>query len=120
MKCQITLSLVLAIFWLLSRPDRSAAQPIEGDELVVGSLSTRAYNALLQTIPLPTAPNQKFCYLVQIAPSVLVEAYVPTAAERQGNFSPFAGLLLDPLTKAPFPGGIIPASRIPAVFAWRI
>jgi hypothetical protein len=46
---------------------------------------------------------------------------VPTAAERAGDFNPFAGLLLDPLANnTPFPGGIIPASRLPSPMAWRI
>ena len=37
---------------------------------------------------------------------------MPTALERQGNFSQSATQPTDPTTGAPFPGGIIPASRI--------
>jgi hypothetical protein len=58
---------------------------------------------------------------VTLAPGFTAVAYVPTAAERAGDFNPFAGLLLDPLANnTPFPGGIIPASRLPSPMAWRI
>jgi hypothetical protein len=44
-------------------------------------------------------------------------ARVPTALERQGNFSQSAQKPRDPLTGQPFPGGIIPSSRFdPAAF----
>lgn len=39
-------------------------------------------------------------------------AIVPTAAERRGDFSASARKPTDPLTRQPFPGGIIPADRI--------
>ena len=38
-------------------------------------------------------------------------AVVPTALERAGNFSQSKNKPIDPSTSAPFPGGIIPASR---------
>ncbi len=37
---------------------------------------------------------------------------VPTAAQRQGNFSGYSRVLRDPLTGQPFPGNVIPADRI--------
>ena len=37
---------------------------------------------------------------------------VPTAAERAGDFSHIAQTIYDPATNAPFPGNVIPASRI--------
>ncbi|QOY89388.1 TonB-dependent receptor [Paludibaculum fermentans] len=40
---------------------------------------------------------------------------VPTAAELQGDFSARSGTLLDPLTKTPFPGKIVPVSRMDPV-----
>jgi hypothetical protein len=40
---------------------------------------------------------------------------VPTALERQGNFSETATAIRDPLTGATFPGNIIPANRINTV-----
>ncbi len=36
---------------------------------------------------------------------------VPTAAERGGDFSAISNIIYDPLTGAPFPGNMIPASR---------
>ncbi|HEY3739214.1 MAG TPA: carboxypeptidase regulatory-like domain-containing protein, partial [Bryobacteraceae bacterium] len=39
-------------------------------------------------------------------------ALVPTAAQRAGNFSGSGTAPIDPLTKLPFPGAIIPANRI--------
>ncbi|MEO7145667.1 MAG: carboxypeptidase regulatory-like domain-containing protein, partial [Bryobacteraceae bacterium] len=43
---------------------------------------------------------------------------MPTAAQRTGDLShtfsgaPYTGAILDPLSKTPFPGGIVPSSRI--------
>lgn len=42
---------------------------------------------------------------------------VPTTAEAQGNFSAFAQPLIDPSTGKPFPGNVIPTSRIDKVAA---
>jgi uncharacterized protein (TIGR03437 family) len=100
-----------------------------GDRLLVGNMSlTSGGNSLfnssfaeLQALPLPAYKNQQFCGTVTLAPGYTAVAYVPTAAERAGDFNPFAGLLLDPLANnTPFPGGIIPASRLPSPMAWRI
>ncbi len=88
-----------------------------GDRLVTGSVNLQAINRF----PLPNFVNQKFCNLVQLAPDLFVEAYVPSAAELQGDYS--AGLLIDPVVGQLFPGGIVPRDRIPPqtqVFAWRI
>lgn len=41
-----------------------------------------------------------------------LNALVPTAAQRAGDFSGYARILRDPLTGQPFPGNVIPASRI--------
>ena len=71
-------------------------------------------------IPLPNQPNQLFCGQVQLGPGQLFDAYVPTAAERAGNFSAFSGLLRDPVGNQPFPGGIIPVSRLGDPYAFRI
>src|SRR5579863_9716114 len=51
------------------------------------------------------------------APSGAV-AFVPTAAERAGDFSALSGVIRDPSTNAPFPGNQIPQSRFspPAVY----
>ena len=86
-----------------------------GDRLVVGAPAID-----IGTIPQPQIPNQQFSDQVQLAPGVYATAYVPTTAERAGNFSDFVGLLVDPTTNQPYPGGIIPDSLLSQVYAWRI
>ena len=98
------------------------------DLVLVGNMPVDKWN-LLGTVALPAVPNQQFCGLIPIAPGYLATAYVPTAAERGGDFSPFSGILLDPASAHqlngvtvldPFAGGIIPLSRMPATMAWRL
>jgi hypothetical protein len=66
----------------------------------------------------PVRKNKTFFFgtysgLRQITSSVLNGAIVPTAAERAGDFSQSKVAPKDPLAgNAPFPGGIIPASRL--------
>ncbi len=118
---------LLLLALLLCRSERAAAQetfllfvPTSGDRLFVGPMTFDTFTAL-QGLPLPQFPNQKFCGTVQLASGALREAYVPTAAERAGDFSAFAGLLHEPGSDTTaFPGGIIPRSRLPGIFAWRI
>ena len=88
------------------------------DRLVVGILSEKG-REFLSNLPLPSAPNQQFCEPVQLAPGLFVDAYIPTAAERNGSFHAFTSLLrsipasLSSLT----PGG--PKSQV-THFGWRI
>jgi uncharacterized protein (TIGR03437 family) len=92
-----------------------------GDRLVVGSLAN-GLNTLAQ-IPTPDATNQLFCDAsVQLtAGQFFPSVYVPTAAERSGNFSAFAGLIVNPTgTNIPYPGGIIPPGQLGSVYAFRI
>jgi uncharacterized protein (TIGR03437 family) len=91
-----------------------------GDQLVVGTLAG-GLNTLSQ-IPVASTGDQLFCdNRVQLsAQQFYPGVYVPTAQERAGNFSSFAGLLLDPQNNQPFPGGQISASRLGAVYAFRI
>jgi len=93
-----------------------------GDRLVVGKPFTgQQLVQSIYSIPIAddnTGPN--FCGLVQLAPGLAVQAYLPTLPERQGDFSAFAGQLIDPLTGIPFPRGIIPLTRFADIFAWRI
>lgn len=92
------------------------------DRLVVGQMSLTAYNQLRSLrVPSPFGA-QRFCEGVNIGANLIVFPYLPTAAERVGDFSAsaFQGTLLDPVTNQPFPGNIIPVSRIPGVMAWRI
>ncbi len=97
----------------------TAADPY-GDHLVVGSLAG-GLNALTQ-IPLPASTNQLFCgSQVPLAPQqYYAGVYVPTAAERSGNFPDFATLLVDPTTNQPYPGGVIPSSLLGQVYAFRV
>jgi hypothetical protein len=91
-----------------------------GDRLVVGSMALSTLSELQTYIPLPSATDQQFCGLVNIAPGVLAHTYIPTAAERQGDFSADAISVIDPLSNVPFPGSIIPYSRLGPIFAFRI
>jgi hypothetical protein len=96
-----------------------------GDRLLVGSMlgaGSNPYANYVQMtgLPLPTEVNEVFCGTVTLASGYSVIAYVPTAAERDGDFSAFSGLLIDPNSQAPFPGGYIPVSDFPDPFAWRI
>ncbi len=101
-----------------------------GDLLVVGHPAP-GFLQFLQNFPLPNVGDgsQQICSPVQLAPGVYANAYIPTPDERNGTFSAFAGLLLDPANNnQPFPGGIIDPSRFdPAstsdefpIYAWRI
>jgi len=103
--------------YYISAPDEA------GDLLVVGFMTTGAYSGL-SGVPLPDGTNQLFCNPITLAPGIVANAYVPTAAERLGNFSAFNGLLFDPtcVEECPYyyPGGQIPITPTPGVFAWRI
>ena len=94
-----------------------------GDQLVVGRFpSLSAYSSFLSLVPLPGAPNELFADAsIQLAPGVyFTGVYVPTAAERMGDFSSFAGVLIDPLTHVPFSSNLIPPTRRSDPYAFRI
>lgn len=94
-----------------------------GDLLVVGSLAG-GLSAFGNAIPQAASSiNQQYCDAqVQFAPQhSYPHVYVPTAAERAGNFSAFAGLLINPATNQPYPNGVIPVSQLGnPYYAWRI
>ena len=106
-----------------------------GDLLVVGGPNAGLVQ-FLTSLPVPNAPNQEICDPIQLAPGLYANAYLPTIAERLGDFSVFLNAssspipLIDPgsttTPPATFPGGIIPANRqdpstsSTPVFAWRI
>ncbi len=104
----------------------SAASDRPTDRLVVGLTpgpGVQNFADLLQAIPLPAMTDQRFCGLVELAPGYKAEVYLPTAAERGGDFSASNGVpLLDPLVGAPFPNNVIPVSRQGSggVFVWRV
>jgi len=68
----------------------------------------------------PLKRNQTFLFgswqgtQIRSLPSTLT-AVVPTAQQREGNFSAMSKQLVDPETGDPFPGNIIPASRLDPV-----
>ncbi len=92
-----------------------------GDRLVVGPLAG-GFSAFANATQPASSLNQEYCDAkVQLAPQQSYPyVYVPTAAERAGNFSAFAGLLVNPATNQPYPNGIIPASQLGSPYAWRI
>lgn len=97
----------------------TSSQNANGDRYIVGNMSLTAYLALRTQIA-PSFANQEFCGSVELATGVYVRAYVPTAAEWTGDYSNAQVAIQDPLTNHPFPGNVIPTSRIPRVLAWRI
>lgn len=62
-------------------------------------------------------PNKLFYFgsyqgtILRAAPAGRI-AFVPTAAERQGDFSGITAPILDPATNQPFPNNMIPADRL--------
>jgi hypothetical protein len=90
-----------------------------GDRLVVGTLSDGALDKI-NGLPAPKRINQKYCDQVQLAPGVYANAFVPTKAERIGDFHDFQGLLVDPVSGVPFPNGNIGTPSNGGIFAWRI
>jgi hypothetical protein len=96
-----------------------------GDQLLQGSLfQANASDPLanfkaMNNLPLPAGPDQKFCGSVQLAAGYSVQAYVPTAAERNGDFRGFGEPLIDPISGFPRPecNSVGPP---PSSYAWRI
>src|SRR5882724_2737915 len=92
----------------------------QGDRLVVG-VPAGDMQAFFAQLPMVNSPNQTYCAPLELAPGFYGQAYVPTMAERTGDFSPFGDLLVDPSNGNPFqPSGIIPTESQNDVFAWRI
>lgn len=92
---------------------------LSGDYTVVGEMSAAAWSTM-QSLALPdTLARKIYSWPIQIAPGLTVMAYVPTTAERSGNFSTFELPIPDP-TKAgvPFPGNIIPGNEQPLNFTF--
>lgn len=61
-----------------------------GDWLIVGNTTVPVIQTTLSLLPLPNVVNQQFCDTISVAPGALYFSYVPTAAERTGNFAAFA------------------------------
>lgn len=100
---------------------------VYGDRLVVGTLpdnqppsaNTPGVPSFFDGIALPATLNQQYADQVQLAPGFYANVYVPTADERAGSFASFDGLLVDPVTHIPYPGGQLNWEK-DRVFAWRI
>lgn len=111
--------------YYLSKPNAAGDQLLVGNPAQAPGPDELVNWETIQSLPLPTFNNEQFCSSVTLAAGYSVSAYVPTAAEKAGDFGSFSGLLIDPTTMigpngTPFPGGIIPTSRLGGIFAWRV
>jgi len=99
-----------------------ATYPVSPGSLVMGAMSLQSYTEMMNSIPLPSAPNETFCGPIQLWPGNYIYAYVPTASERYGDFSAYLPTeLLNPFTNETFPSdNIIPPDAIGAYFPWHI
>ena len=87
-----------------------------GDYLVVGNTTVPAIQETLSLyFPLPNVVNQQFCDMISVTPGAPYFSYVPTAAERNGNFAAFATQLagVPGVTEGQF-------SLDGSVWGWRI
>lgn len=106
--------------YYITAPDQN------GDRLVVGSVDSAnvpRFRAFLDATPLPTVKDELFIdNSIELGPNghIFSSVYVPTAAERNGDYSAFSGPLIDPLSGFPFPANIIPPARLWDVWAFRI
>jgi hypothetical protein len=91
----------------------------DGDRLLLGSPNAGLMD-FLKAVPESTSSRQQICDALQIAPGLWVNAYIPTAAEKAGNFSPFASLIpADLATKFNISNGEIPTDQLDFIFGWR-
>lgn len=104
------------------------------NQLVAGVPGSGGYDSITLQLPLPAAPGQMFCgNSIELAPGRFFEGvYVPTAREREGDYSQSTDVagrvitLYDPLSggqtsgPVPFPANIVPASRLNGLFAIRV
>ena len=91
----------------------------DGDRLILG-IPDAGLRGLLNAMPDARSSRQQICDVLQVAPGLWVNAYVPTAAEKVGDFSSFASLIPPNLvTDPPISGGVIPKEQIDFIFGWR-
>jgi hypothetical protein len=92
-----------------------------GDRLVVGQLADlKGFADVVSKLTLPKQLNQQYCSQVELAPGFYASIYVPTKLEKEGNFSAFEGLLVDPTTFAPVPGGFLRDYLNNNIYAFRV
>lgn len=95
-----------------------AGPDASGDMLVVG-LPNQGLTKFLASLPLPSVSDgsQQICNPVQLGPGLWANAYLPTTAERTGDFSAFGAPIVDPGTGQPVPNNKV---DLKTVYAWRI
>ena len=87
------------------------------DRLVTGRPSV-AFRTIQFGIPDADFPDQRFCGLVELVPGFEAEVYVPTRAEKRGDFSTYAEPIIIPSTGRPFADNQI--IGVNSIFVWRI
>ena len=97
--------------------------PVNPGFIAVGAMTSASYSEMLSSVPLPSSQGQTFCFPIQLAPNDWVIAYVPTAAERLGDFSYF--LSVQPSTQLydPLNGNLLLNNQFPpdsGFFFWHV
>ncbi len=90
------------------------------DRMVLGEMVPGALGFVRAELPMPRSADEQYCDPVPLGPGVTVNAFVPTAAEREGDYSAFSGVIPDPVSNVPFPNNVIPANRLGGLFAWHV
>jgi hypothetical protein len=109
-------------FWFM-RDDAWDASPYfstyDPDKNGKKNASPLDYDNYGYTIGGPIAKNRLFFFwgneyrdIKQVRGGGVVNTRTPTAKQRTGDFTEFSVTIVDPLTGLPFPGNIIPTSRI--------
>lgn len=88
------------------------AKDSNGNMLVLGYTNVALLPAPV-SIPFPSSPNEVFSGTVELAPGIFFSnVFIPTPAQRSGDFSAFSQPLIDPTTNTAFPRNLIPTSRL--------
>ena len=104
----------------LTSIEYSSAPDANGIRLVLGDSTFQAF-AALRSLPAPADGQQFSDSSIELAPGQFFSnVYVPTAAELEGNFQDFGGAVIDPFSGQPFPGNLIPTSRLGGIYAFRV
>lgn len=92
---------------------------LNGDYLAIGNISETPIQPILSLLPLPNVPGgtQQFCSVIPVTPTAMYFSYVPTAAERAGDFSAFANQLAN-VPNCNCPNGMFPANA--TIWGWRV
>ncbi len=90
------------------------------DRMVLGEMAPGALDLVRTQLPMPRLAKEQYCDPVALGPGLTVKAFVPTVAEREGDYSAFSGVIVDPASSVPFPNNVIPADRLGGLFAWHV